>query len=376
MSSWSKWIGAGLAAMIATAALAQTPQRPARPPAPPPANVVQAKTLVDNAVANADAGRFDRALTLVNEAMRLDPANVTALLLRAGIKVELRDCPGAIADFNAYEKTTMGDAVMGMNGDYTQRAWCHAELKNFTAAIADQTAHLDYTADVEAYENLARYQFIANKTDDALKTLRTATALDPKRAEAFLLLGDVQKARREYAEALKNYMTARELKPTDAGAPFSQAQALILLNRLPEAQTALRESLQLRPDYPEATSLLAGVQAELAKPAQASTSAPRPLAAVAPAPQRAAAPAAPAPQRSYAPIDPRSPFGRGVALYRDRDFQPALAQLLTAAQASPNDARVHAFLGATYDWLGMARESAAAFDTARRLDPDALEFLR
>jgi hypothetical protein len=98
----------------------------------------------------------------------------------------------------------------------------------------------------------------------------------------------------------------------------------------------------------------------------------------APAPARGVSATTMAPRAAAvsAPIAPNSLLGRAVALHRDKDFQPALALLQQAVKAEPNDARVHAYLASTYQWLGMGAESARAAETARRLDPNALDILR
>jgi predicted Zn-dependent protease len=103
------------------------------------------------------------------------------------------------------------------------------------------------------------------------------------------------------------------------------------------------------------------------------TAAPAPQAAK-PAPG-AATPVAPArPARNA--IEPDSPLGRGVRLHGEKDFQPALQQLLIAAQADPNDPRVYVYLADTYGWLGMDAEAKEAAERAKRLDPGAFEILR
>jgi hypothetical protein len=98
------------------------------------------------------------------------------------------------------------------------------------------------------------------------------------------------------------------------------------------------------------------------------------LAATTPSPTSPASPAAP--PKVWPPTDPKSALGRGIALHRDRDFQPALAELLAATRADPKDAGAFAFLGDTYMWLGMKAEGQAALDTAIKLDPHALDALR
>lgn len=76
------------------------------------------------------------------------------------------------------------------------------------------------------------------------------------------------------------------------------------------------------------------------------------------------------------PIEPNSPLGRGVRLHGEKDFQPALQQLLIAVQSDPNDPRVYVYLADTYGWLGMDAEAKQAAERAKQLDPGAFEVLR
>ena len=94
--------------------------------------------------------------------------------------------------------------------------------------------------------------------------------------------------------------------------------------------------------------------------------------------QPAAAPAPPvAPARpARNAIEPDSPLGRGVRLHGEKDFQPALQQLLIAAQSDPDDPRVYVYLADTYSWLGMDAEANQAAERAKQLDPNAFEILR
>lgn len=120
----------------------------------------------------------------------------------------------------------------------------------------------------------------------------------------------------------------------------------------------------------------------VAKSAAAAAPAPAPAiqspARVIQAPAPAAKVAAPvASARAVGkPIDPDSPLGRGVRLHGEKDFQPALQQLLMAAKSSPNDARVYVYVADTYDWLGMRDESNQAAERAKQLDPAAFDILR
>ena len=80
--------------------------------------------------------------------------------------------------------------------------------------------------------------------------------------------------------------------------------------------------------------------------------------------------------RAREPIEPTSRLGRGVQLHGEKDFQPALQELLVAAQSDPNDPRVYVYLADTYAWLGMHKEANQAAERAKQLDPNAFDILR
>ena len=102
------------------------------------------------------------------------------------------------------------------------------------------------------------------------------------------------------------------------------------------------------------------------------TGAPPQVPAIAVAPQSTPA----LPPIAYAPVNPRSALGRGIALYRDKDFQPALQQFLAATASNPDDARGWVFLADTYRWLGLERDGESALAKALQLDPNATNMLR
>lgn len=154
------------------------------------------------------------------------------------------------------------------------------------------------------------------------------------------------------------------------------ARNVVLADQLRERGCRL-DSLICPKEMQAAAKARAG-KAEAAAPAPASASSPTQpkVAATAPAAQalrqQGSAPAITA----RTPVTPGSLLARGINLHRQMDFQPALALLLEAAKAQPNDPRVHAYLADTYGWLGMRSESQMAADTAMRLDPEAMSILR
>ena len=91
--------------------------------------------------------------------------------------------------------------------------------------------------------------------------------------------------------------------------------------------------------------------------------------------------ATPAPQPQAKPKvwpkpDPKSHLAKGIALYRELDYQPALVELLEATKADPTEARALAFLSDTYWRLSVFPEAEAARKRALALDPNAFDALR
>ena len=74
-------------------------------------------------------------------------------------------------------------------------------------------------------------------------------------------------------------------------------------------------------------------------------------------------------RRTSAGGTPRKVASKREPEWGEKEFQPALQQLLAAAQSAPNDPRVYVYLADTYRWLGMDAESNQAAERAKQLDP-------
>jgi tetratricopeptide (TPR) repeat protein len=342
---------------LPTLAPAQQPpdvmrERPTRPSDPRAASTngaasARAAAALDAGIAALDAGRYQQAIKLLDDAYRLDPEHQQQnLAFRAHAKRHLGDCRGAIADYDLAEEPFPFSEVAAGLGIYLGRAECRSTLGDAEAAVDDLEKHV---------------------------------TLSPDDAHGWSLLGDYRGAAGHYADAVAAFRKSIELDAGNAYVHYRLGATSILLDRQQDALSELREAVRLDPALTEAKEVLAALEREMRSPVAATApTSPAAGARAAPAPKPAAArPAAAVPPAiTYAPVDPRSALGRGIALYREKDFQPALQQLLAATAAAPNDARGWVFLADTYRWLGLERDGESALATAKKLDPNALNALR
>jgi tetratricopeptide (TPR) repeat protein len=83
----------------------------------------------------------------------------------------------------------------------------------FAAAAAAYRRAVEARGTSEAHAALARALRDGGQADEALEALRRALALDPASAPAWLLMGEVQLARGETAQARLAYHRYLELEP-------------------------------------------------------------------------------------------------------------------------------------------------------------------
>jgi Flp pilus assembly protein TadD len=93
-----------------------------------------------------------------------------------------------------------------------------------------------------------------NRTDEAVSLLQAMAAERPQRAEALVTLGDVQRGREHFSEAVAAYdAAARRLGPAAAAdwrLTYSRGVALERSGDWPRAEADLKAALALQPDEP------------------------------------------------------------------------------------------------------------------------------
>ena len=136
---------------------------------------------------------------------------------------------------------------------------------------------------------------------------------------------------------------------------YQQANALFAAKKIPEALTALEQSLRLDERLVPALTLYAKIAMTMNRFELARESLERALA-----------------------VDPKAAYARflyGLNFYLSNDLQHALPELEKAWQVNPKDARVALYLGLAYESLGRTAEAMAYYEKTVKLEPAADSYL-
>lgn len=225
----------------ASASLPLAPGRALASPAPPVVLLAGAGTAslgyaaYERASALFAAKKLPEALAATEEALRLDPKLVPALILKARL------------------------AMAAYRFDVAERCLEQA------LAIAPRTPSLQFLYGFEAY--------LSNDMEAALPRLRKARQLDPSDPRAALYLGLTTESLGKPAEAMSLYEEAVSLERfagrLQADTLLPGARLLLVLGRLEECERWLRQALKLSPGSRDARFELARLLLKKGDAAQA-----------------------------------------------------------------------------------------------------------
>ena len=219
MTTWKCAIAALLFALILSGA---------KPPSPGYAAYERADALFA-------AKKLPEALAATEDALRLDPKFVPALILKAKL------------------------AMAAYRFDVARRCLEQA------LAIAPRTPHLQFLYGFEA--------FLSNDMKEALPRLRKARQLDPADPRAALYLGLTTESLGQPAEAMSLYEEAvgleRSAGKLQAETLLPGARLLLLLGRLEECERWIRQAVKLSPNSRDARFELARLLLKKGDAAQA-----------------------------------------------------------------------------------------------------------
>ena len=123
----------------------------------------------------------------------------------------------------------------------------NADYRSLLALWHDTAAQAP--ANPRAHYNLALAQLAAGLRADALRSLATATRLDPAHAPAHHKLGTLLVADAHLAEALPHLTASARLTPDSAAAHYELANALVRLDRVTDAAPHYAEAVRLAPGH-------------------------------------------------------------------------------------------------------------------------------
>jgi tetratricopeptide (TPR) repeat protein len=162
----------------------------------------------DRAIASRMKGDVDRAVTDLEEAVRLDTEHYTGLTCRAYQYLFKGDADSAIADYSqaiAYNPYR-AEAFVARGGAYRVK-------RDIDHAIADYNAAIRLAPDnALAYEGRGGAQYVLKRYDEAIADYTEAIRLDPKRPSSYDGRAFALKAKGDIDRAMVDFAEARRLK--------------------------------------------------------------------------------------------------------------------------------------------------------------------
>lgn len=189
-------------------------------------------------------GDTDRAIELIEKAIKADPKSALFQFHLGNVLSHVRKLPQAIVAFRRAIVLQPGFAQLHFNLANALRAsgnW-KAAADSYKNAIKHNP---NYT---EAYNNLALTQVHENEFADALQSAKKAVEIAPDYGDGWLTLCNIAEQAQDYPLALHAGERNIELLPDNHRAWFGYGVALNRLDRNEEALVAYQRALQLNPE--------------------------------------------------------------------------------------------------------------------------------
>ena len=189
------------------------------------------------------AGRIDEAIAAYRAALALDDNMAQAHMNLTGLLVDRRDYEAATAHLRK---------LIQLNPDDT-------DARNLLGKVLRERGQLPEAIDqlrraialaptsAEAHDNLAKALSLRGEFQEATSLAKRATELAPKEFAARVTLGNILLAHSQTAQAMAEYLTVLEDRPSEGAVWLNYAAALRLLGRVDESVAAYRRGVKLNP---------------------------------------------------------------------------------------------------------------------------------
>lgn len=220
----------------------------ATPPPPPPPPPVSRPPSTAEEYRGRIASLFQdkeyaAAIEMCNEALKLDPKNAFALMVRGECFNQLSKLDEAVRDLEEAVKldATMAGAFIYLGNAYLGKGEDKQAVANFEKAIRlnPNSAY--------AYFSRGLTYYITRDNDRAIADLNEAIRLNPGYVEALKYRGDAYFGKNDYDSAVASYKEAQKIHPRDPEIPYRKGIVLVTKRDFEEAITAFDEALRLNP---------------------------------------------------------------------------------------------------------------------------------
>ena len=311
------------------------------------------RDLIQKGWAEQQAGRWESAKSLYNQALNIEPRQPDALNLLGVLALQEHDPEQAAA------LIAKAIEVQPSNpGFHANLGQAYLELRRVAEASDAflKAAQLD-PRNPQFVVGAAVCLALQGDTAQAEEQLRAITRKHPRYPLAWYNLGNVLRDAGRLADAADSYKRTIDLEPAFADAHNDLGRILHLLHRFDEAEGAYRRHLALSPASTPGVINLASLLIDRGKPAEAARLCRD---AIARAGDQGAA--------------PDLQWMRGVAFSRQGDLASALIASRAAVASDPSHARALWSMGLALLHTGRPFEGLRSLARARQAQPDLPEF--
>ncbi len=316
----------------------------------PEAVVRESLDLLNQGMANEEAGRLQAALESYHAAIRLNPTLGRAHFNLGNVLLELDDPQGALESYAIaiVQKPDSAATHYNMGNAYARLDQQVSAVASYQKALALKPDFADAeTAMGAALQDLKRL-------DDAIMSYQRALAIQPDYAEVHYNLGSALAERGELGKAIHSFRQAIEIKKDYVEAHVKLGSAYYELGEFDTAVESYGAALKIQPDLVDAHNNLAIAQAKLGLPEEAIESYRRAL--------------------KLSPNQAEVHSNLGVVLKQLGRFDDAMASYHQALKINPDFAEAQNNLGMVLHQLGRVDEALNCYQNALKTAPENADF--
>ncbi|MCW5815875.1 MAG: tetratricopeptide repeat protein [Labilithrix sp.] len=300
--------------------------------------------------------RFTEALSRFGEALNKDPNSVAAIVGSAKSKVSLEQLADAKTQLQAARQKAPKEMIVALWLARVEDALGNKKPAEELYGIAIDLATPENPDSIQAYAQYAKYLAAQGKAAEAAAKMDQAKAKLPDSAALQRALGEVADTQGQFAEAIEHYENALEKNQGDLGTRFRLGMTYLKMHKLDLAAKALDEVAAIDKEYP-GLSLQRGILLEesgdLTKALEQFNGA-----------------------LQKQPDDPDLMLRVGAAYVSIGEIDKAFPLLNKVREARPNSAEANHFLGRAYLRQGGLDQTQALryLQRAVALDPNKAEY--
>ena len=298
------------------------------------------------AKSHMEAGRYDRGIVTMNDAIRMEPKNAGYMAVRGLMFAFNGDYETARLDLDEANKLAPNDPIV--QGGRGQYLWMRGELDDAIDALTRAIRNDPTNAEYYGFRGLAQRD--AEKYDRAVRDLSRAIHFAPHDANLLLRRGEVHRSLEDYDAAIADHRAAAEMVIRNPEPFDALGQDYYAAGQHEQAVAAFRLALQRSPDEGMYHFRLGDALQETGDWAGGLRSLERAI--------------------QLMPSHSTSRYYAGLSHHNLGDDQAAVGRYREAMQLEPNSAYIRYNLGVSLRALGQEAEAREQFQVAESLNPD------